>query len=177
VGLTIVRVRDGRTLVATRVSELLPRWFVQIGDDVVTRGLSDVPALGPVATCPPQEGGPSAPPADPTPTPTPTRNSGVAMPSNACGGFHLRIVNDRPAAVRVTLNGEWNTVVEAQSTETLVQFFLAGQPVLPWDVEITDGATGQQLFTSTMPGPVDQQVTLSDDGAVQSPFDLMSDDC
>ena len=69
--LTIVRVRDGRTLVATRVSELPPRWFVQIGDDVVTRGLSDVPVLGPVVTCPPQEGGPSAPPADPTPTPTP----------------------------------------------------------------------------------------------------------
>lgn len=97
----------------------------------------------------------------------------AGLPSNGCGGFHLRVVNQTGASVRVTLNGAWSTVVAGNATQTINQTFSTPQPPqLPWQVVITNVTTGRQLFTATMPGPVDQKVTLSGDGPVQTPYDL-----
>jgi hypothetical protein len=102
------------------------------------------------------------------------------LPSNGCGGFHLKVVNTTAASVRVALSDAWSIVVPAQSTETVVQFGPPfdppDKPPLPWQVVITDESTGRQLFSAAMPGPVDQKVTLSADGPVQAPYDL-SEDC
>ena len=103
-------------------------------------------------------------------------NPYAGLPSNACGGFHLKVVNQTGSAVRVTLNGTWTTVVAGGGTKTIVESFPPQPPPLPWAVIITDDTSGKQLFTSTMPGPVDQKVTLSAEGPVQSPYDL-SEDC
>jgi len=172
--LTIVRVRDNSTIVSTAVTEL-PRRFVYFGEETAP-GLSKLPLAGPAVTCPP-EAAPPAASSSPTTYATPTLDPYAGLPSNACGGFHLKIVNNRTAPVRVTLNGDSSTVIAAQSTDTLVETFLPTHPLLPWDVAVTDATTGQQLFRATMPGPVDQKVTLSDGGAVQTPFDLMTEGC
>lgn len=48
---------------------------------------------------------------------------------------------------------------------------------MPWHVVITNTESGQQLFESTMEPPVDQKVTISDGGALQTPLDLMAEPC
>jgi hypothetical protein len=168
--LTIVTVRDSSTILSTAVTEL-PRWFVYFREEA-NAGLSKQPVGGPAENCPPADTTSA-----PTPGTSPTRDPYAGLPSNACGGFHLKIVNDRTAPVRVTLNGDSSTVIGVQSTDTLVEAFLPTHPLLPWDVAVTDATTGQQLFRATLPGPVDQKVTLSDGGAVQTPFDLMTEGC
>lgn len=96
----------------------------------------------------------------------------AGLPSNACGGFHLKIVNHTDGQVRVTLNASSSYVVSAGATQTInASFSTPRPPQLPWDVVITDDG-GRQLFNVTMPGPVDQKVTLSDAAPVQTPFDL-----
>jgi hypothetical protein len=103
-------------------------------------------------------------------------NPYAGLPSNACGGFHLKVVNQIGAAVRVVVNGSWSTVVGGEATLMINEGLSTPQPPqLPWQVVITDQA-GQQLFSATMPGPVDQKVTLSSAGPVQTPYDL-SEDC
>jgi hypothetical protein len=99
----------------------------------------------------------------------------AGLPSNGCGGFHLKVVNTTAASVRVTLSHAWSIVVPARSTETVVQFDPPDKPPLPWQVVITDESSGRQLFSAAMPGPVDQKVTLSADGPVQAPYDLRED--
>jgi hypothetical protein len=104
-------------------------------------------------------------------------NPYAGLPSNACGGFHLKVVNQTGASVVVTVNGSWSTVIAGEATLTINEGLSTPQPPqLPWQVVITDDATGKQLFSATMPGPVDQKVTLSPGGPVQTPYDL-SEDC
>jgi hypothetical protein len=103
-------------------------------------------------------------------------NPYAGLPSNACGGFHLKVVNQTGAAVQVVVNGSWSTVVAGEATLTINEGLSTPQPPqLPWQVVITDQA-GQRLFSATMPGPVDQKVRLSPAGPVQTPYDL-SEDC
>jgi hypothetical protein len=166
--LAIISVRDRSTVLSTRVTEL-PRWFVQLGGDKPD-GLSTMAVLGPAVTCPPSEA--------PTPSSTPTFDPYAGLPSNACGGFHLKIVNDTSSSIEVSLNDSWSTSVGAGTTEVINETFSQPMPPpMPWRVVITNKVSGQQLFDSTMNPPVDQKVTLSDGGAVQTPFDLMTEDC
>jgi hypothetical protein len=166
--LLIMRVSDKATLVSTRVTEL-PRWFVQFGEDR-DGGLSKMPVLGPIITCPPSE--------VPARTSTPTSDPYAGLPSNACGGFHLKIVNNTSSTIEVSLNESWNTTVDAGTAEVINEGFSQPQPpAFPWHVVITNIGSGQQLFESTMDPPVDQKVTLSDGGVVQTPLDLMAESC
>ena len=166
--LAIVRVRDGTTLVSTQVTEL-PRWFVQLGEDR-DGGLSKMPVLCPAFSCPPPEA--------PTPSASPTFDPYAGLPSNACGGFHLKIVNNTSSTVEVSLNDSWTTTVDAGATEVVnMMFSLPRPPSMPWHVVITNTESGQQLFESTMEPPVDQKVTISDGGALQTPLDLMAEPC
>jgi len=177
--LVIVRVRDGKVLVSTQVTAL-PRWFTQLGDfEGQSNGLSESPIAGPPIPCPPSSPASSLLPTTP-PTLTPRATDPYAgLPSNACGGFHLKIVNDRAADVSVSLNNTFSRVIRARSAETIVEGFDVPEQLLgvPWHVVVTDKATGEQLFESTVTGPVDQKVTLSADGATQAPYDLSEDDC
>lgn len=89
-------------------------------------------------------------PTQTAPLPTGTTDPYAGLPSNACGGFHLKVVNNRRAAVRVALDAQWSTVIPAQSTDTLVEFLPPPKPPLPWHVAITDETIGEQLFAATM---------------------------
>ncbi|HJW21325.1 MAG TPA: hypothetical protein VJ506_02735 [Candidatus Limnocylindrales bacterium] len=104
-------------------------------------------------------------------------NQYAGLPSNACGGFHLKVVNQTGSRVQVALNGTWDTVIPDGTTLTINEGLSTPQPPqLPWQVVITDGNTGSQVFSATMPGPVDQKVTLTTEGPIQTPYDL-SEDC
>jgi hypothetical protein len=120
----------------------------------------------------------------PSPTagasPTPTPNPYAGMPSNACGGFHLTIVNHRTSRVTVTVNGDRSFDVEAGESVAVA----ASLPppyglnlAVPWDVVITDAESGDRVFSATMSGPVDQKVTLSDTAPVQTPYSLTMEGC
>ena len=98
----------------------------------------------------------------------------AGLPSNACGGFHLKVVNDTSSNVTVAINEAWNTTVDAGASQVINQGFSQPQPpVLPWHVVIAN-ADRQSIFTGTVGDtPVDQKLTLSDDAApVQVPYDL-----
>src|SRR4051794_2414731 len=100
--LKVLRVSDKEWVLEQRVTRL-PLWLEQLGTE--TPYLSDIPVLGPVITCPP------------TPTREPQPSDPYAgLPSNACGGFHLKIVNDREAPVEVRINRTWTETVAAGST-------------------------------------------------------------
>src|SRR5450756_2244337 len=93
-------------------------------------------------------------------------------PSNACGGFHLKIVNNTSSSIEVSLNDSWTTIVDAGTAEVIKESFSQPRPpTMPWHVVITNLGSGQQLFESTMDPPVDQKVTLSDGGALETPLD------
>jgi len=110
------------------------------------------------------------------PRPTPFDYAG--LPSNACGGFHLKILNDSSGNATISINETWQTTIQSGASEVINEAFSNPQPpLLPWHVTVTD-AGGQPVFSGTLGDtPVDQKLTLSDNGPpVQMPFDL-SEDC
>jgi hypothetical protein len=114
----------------------------------------------------------------PTMTGSPTANPYAGLPSNACGGFHLEIVNERATAVRITINGSWSAQLTSGATQVITIAFTQPQPPrFPWDVSIADAASNVELFRATMTGPVDQKVVLSDAGATQGPYSLTAEGC
>ena len=73
------------------------------------------------------------------------------MPSNACGGFHLKVANKEPHDVTVIINGTYRVTVAAGSSETIVEFLPPEQPLMPWTVVVTS-STGSEIGTSSSPG-------------------------
>lgn len=100
----------------------------------------------------------------------------AGLPSNACGGFHLKIVNDRSDAAHVTINGSYSVDVAAGETRTLVQSFDVHQAT-PWEVVVKDATSNEQVYSATMLGPVDQKVTLTDTVETQAPYSLTLEGC
>lgn len=108
-------------------------------------------------------------------TATPAR---AAFPSAACGGFHLKIVNGLSQTVRVTIGSDWNDLIEAGATETIVGGLTRPvPPPLPWPVEIYDQTGRVTLFRQTMDGAVGQIVALSDGAAAQKPYSVGEAGC
>ncbi|MBI3750992.1 MAG: hypothetical protein HY263_04960 [Chloroflexi bacterium] len=108
-----------------------------------------------------------------SPSPTGSQDPYAGLPSNACGGFHLKIVNLRDAPVRVEINGSWSAVVAGSTTFTINEGLSTPRPPqLPWQVVLSDEGTGSQLLSAAMPGPVDQKVVLGSGAPIQTPFDL-----
>jgi hypothetical protein len=108
----------------------------------------------------------------------PSADPYAGLPSNACGGFHLKLVNQIAASARVALNGASATEVPAGTTLTINEHVSTPQPPpLPWRVVITDVTTGTELFSATMTGPVDQKVVLSSGAPAQTAYDLQSEGC
>lgn len=106
--------------------------------------------------------------------PRPTQIDYAGLPSNACGGFHLKILNESSSKVTVAINDTWHATVDAGESQVINEAFSQPQPpLLPWHVLMTD-ATGRSKFDGIVGDtPVDQKLTLSDDAApVQMPYDL-----
>ena len=157
---------DPKSFVMTEQVTQLPQTLVQFGAETpVLTGI----ILGPVITCPPA----------PTPPPPPSTTDPYAgLPSNACGGFHLKIVNDASASVNVTINETWHeTVAPGTSNVINYAFSTPRPPEFPWHVVVTSNSTGLVMLQSTMDTPVDQKVTVSDSNADQTPYDLMAEGC
>ena len=97
--------------------------------------------------------------------------SSVDVPSPACGGFHLKVVNGLSESVQLNIGTDWTEVIEAGKTETLIEFLTQPDlPRLPWLVEIYDATGRVTLFRQTMSGTPDQMVILTDSAATASPL-------
>lgn len=113
-------------------------------------------------------------------SPTPNLDPYVGLPSNACGGFHLKVVNNRLSAVAVTVNGDHSFAVAPRETVAVAEWLPPPDGLnlaVPWYVVINDAQSGEQLFSTAMRGPVDQKVTLSDSAPVQTPYSLIAEGC
>jgi hypothetical protein len=60
----------------------------------------------------------------------------AAVPSKACGGYHIHVVNRSTGAVRVFVNGARLATVEAGAEGDWGQWLAQGLPAMPWDVVV-----------------------------------------
>lgn len=104
-------------------------------------------------------------------SPTPVHE----VPSNACGGFHLKIVNAGSGRITATINGTYSVTVAAGSSETIVEWLPPSKPLLPWTVAVSD-STGNEIGTQLFSGPVDQKLTVSGGQMNSAPYDI-GEDC
>jgi hypothetical protein len=114
-------------------------------------------------------------------SPTPFATLGVTippipLPSNACGGFHLKIVNAESGKITATVNGTYSLTIRAGSSETLVAFLPPEKPPLPWDVVLSD-STGSEIGAQSFTGPVDQKVAVSNGQGNSAPYDISQEGC
>ncbi|HEY7025274.1 MAG TPA: hypothetical protein VH371_09970 [Candidatus Limnocylindrales bacterium] len=132
-----------------------------------------IPSVTPLST-----GNAVTPGVSSTPSAAPSNDPYAGLPSNACGGFHLKIVNDTDAAVTVHLNGTWSKQVGAGDTTVIVRMFASPEPPeFPWDVVISDAQGGQILEGTAGDTPVDQKITVTNGGATQAPYSLQDEGC
>jgi hypothetical protein len=121
----------------------------------------------------------SATPA-PTPTPTPTPKfvtpGPTPWPSNACGGFHLKVVNEETASITVTINDSYTETVDGGTSQTIVEWLPPNKPLMPWTVVVT-GAAGTQIGSAYMTGPVDQKIIVSGGQMEYGPYDIRTEGC
>jgi len=75
--------------------------------------------------------------------------TGGLVPSPACGGYHLLVVNKASTAVMVRINGTTFATVDAAGNTQLIQHFTSGLEAMswPWQVEIVEAGTGALLAT------------------------------
>ena len=99
-----------------------------------------------------------------TPGPTP-------WPSNACGGFHLKIVNQASSSVAVTINVSYSVDVAPGSSKIISEAFPPQPPPLPWTVTFVV-EHGAQLGTIQVDGPIDQKAIVNDVGIQYGNYDL-----
>ena len=160
-----VEVRDqhGRQVMAFTV-DAPDSALISITDDGVSQTVSNV-ATGCSSSAPPSARAQTS--GDPY----------AGLPSNACGGFHLKVVNDTSGPVTIGINDAWTSTIGAGVNQVINETFTQPRlPLLPWNVVIKD-VNGQSIFSGIAGDtPVDQKVTLSDDGApIQTPYDLAED--
>ena len=75
--------------------------------------------------------------------------SGALVPSPACGGVHLLVVNKAVNPVIVRINGTKFATVDGPGDTQLIQHFTSGLEAMtwPWKVEIVEPGTGVILAT------------------------------
>jgi hypothetical protein len=106
-----------------------------------------------------------------------TSDSFAGLPSNACGGVHVKIVNETSGFMEVDVNGSWSTLVDAGASTVLVAGLTHPPlPAFPWSVVIAD-ATGDETYRTTITGPVDQKITLTEASSTQAPYSLRDEGC
>jgi hypothetical protein len=74
---------------------------------------------------------------------------GGLVPSPACGGVHLLVINKASSVVIVRINGTKFATVEGPGNTQLVEHFTSGLEAMswPWRVEIVEPGTGAILAT------------------------------
>jgi hypothetical protein len=113
----------------------------------------------------------------PVSRPETTRPSRPAA-SNACGGFHLLVINDDDYAVDIDINGGNAGSVEASSQQMLVRLFSPDLPPFPWVVELSRTSDGVWVGTAELDvGVGDTKITVSGGQINVSNFDLASTGC
>ncbi len=115
---------------------------------------------------------------NPTPTPTPrfVTPGPTPWPSNACGGFHLKVVNEDSDEVTVTINGTYSETVAGGASDTIVEWLPPfPKPLMPWTVVVTRTADGTQIGSVYLAGPVDQKVIVSGGQLEYGPYDIRGD--
>jgi hypothetical protein len=125
-------------------------------------------------------------PPSPTPTTTPSPTSNATLkfvtpgptpwPSNACGGFHLKVVNEDTGSITVTINGSYAQMVDGGTSQTIVEWLPPNKPLMPWTVVVT-GADGTRIGSAYMTGPVDQKIIVSGGQMEYGPYDIRTDGC
>jgi hypothetical protein len=93
------------------------------------------------------------------------------VPSNACGGFHLAVVNQGPERVAVTVNGTSVGVVDPGMSLMLVEWLPPPLPRMPWRVVIARSSDGAELGRASFEGgEADQQLLVSTQGVERGPL-------
>jgi hypothetical protein len=95
-----------------------------------------------------------------------------AVPSNACGGFHLKVVNAGTDRIGVNIKGEYLITVEAGESTTLTEWLPPQpKPPMPWTVTFSE-SDGRKLATIDLTGPIDQKVAVEDGQIRQEDYDI-----
>ena len=106
-------------------------------------------------------------------------NPYAGLPSNACGGFHLKVVNDTSGPVTVGINDAWTSTIAAGTNQVINELFSQPHPpTLPWYVVVKDGI-GQAIFKGIEGDtPVDQKITITQQAAPsQAPYSIAVEGC
>lgn len=91
--------------------------------------------------------------------------------SNACGGFHLTVVNETGERVTVTVNGQDAGAIEPAKSLTLVQWLPPQLPVMPWTVVVGRASDGTQLGTQRFEsGMANQRLVVAADAIAGTPL-------
>jgi hypothetical protein len=94
----------------------------------------------------------------------------TSVPSRACGGFQLEIVNDGPRPVDVSVDGTPAGRVQPGRSLTLVQYGNPTLPPMPWRVSVARAEGGVRIATVDVAENPDGGATLHvDDPAVVGP--------
>lgn len=99
-------------------------------------------------------------------------------PSNACGGFHLLVVNNDDYAVDVKINETDAGNLEANSQVMLVPLFRPELPPFPWAVKLSRANDGAWVGTAGLEtGVGDTKITVSGGEINVANMDLASTGC
>lgn len=99
-------------------------------------------------------------------------------PSNACGGFHLLVINNDAYAVGVKINETDAGNVEANGQVMLVPLFRPELPPFPWTVGLSRADDGTWVGTAGLEtGVGDTKITVSGGQINVANMDLASTGC
>jgi len=98
------------------------------------------------------------------------RPGNTSVPSHACGGFQLEIVNDGARPVDVSVDGAPAGRVQPGRSLTIVQYGNPALPPMPWRVVLARAKGGVPIATVEVAENPDGGATLHvDDPAVVGP--------
>jgi hypothetical protein len=97
--------------------------------------------------------------------------------SNACGGFHLKVVNEDTDQITVTINGTYSGNVAGGASAVIVEWLPPDKPLMPWTVVVTSTIDSTQLGSAYFTGPVDQRIIVSGGQMEYGPYDIRIEDC
>lgn len=94
----------------------------------------------------------------------------AAVPSKACGGYHVVIDNTGRADAAVSLNDEAVTTVAAGHSADIAQYGEFPAPRMPWDLKVTRTTDGAVLLTAHLEndGSDGRRVSVGDDPVAEA---------
>lgn len=101
-------------------------------------------------------------------------SNATPQPSNACGGFHLDVVNQTSGRIAVSINDEPVGEVDPSSTLMLVEWLPPQLPLMPWTVAVTRASDGNEVGSAYFERGADQQLMVTADGVNARPAERPS---